>query len=310
MGASRAQGLDPVAILAALGVADVTDTAAITEGEDTAIWRVAHGGQVSALRVMRAEQADAAAREAAAIWAAHAGGIPVAAIERAGTWEGRPAFVLEWLFGYTLASAVMARPWRAYALGRSFGQMQARIHALAAPAPLRAEPDAWLTFIAADEPALAAHLHALEPRTDALLHFDYHPFNVLVGNGRAFDSQRVSIGGARVTGVLDWTNARAGDQRADMAYTATLLNLTRSNFGMSPRREQAARQALLRGWQRGYRTMAGPLPDLAPFYAWAGAFIIRDVAYRLGQPGSMVTPAYLARLRRWTAMWKRRAGIV
>ncbi len=310
MGTSRAQALDPVAILAALGVTDVTDAATITEGQDTAIWRVTHGGQVSALRVMRAEQADTAAREVAAMRAAHGGGIPVAAIERAGTWEGRPAFLLEWLSGYTLASAVMARPWRAYPLGRSFGQMQARIHTLAAPVPLRAEPDAWLTFIAADEPTLVAHLQSLGPRADALLHLDYHPFNVLVGNALTFDPQRTSVSGARVTGVLDWTNARAGDPRADLAYTATLLHLTRGIFGVPPRREQAARHALLRGWQRGYRTVAGPLPDLAPFYAWAGAFIRRDVAHRLGQPGSIVTPAYLDRLSRWSIMWKRRAGIV
>src|SRR5438132_39917 len=42
----------------------------------------------------------------------------------------------------------------------------------------------------------------------ALLHLDYHLLNVMTDR-------------SRVTGVLDWTNARAGDPRADLARTFT-----------------------------------------------------------------------------------------
>ena len=303
--------LDPAAILRALGVTAVTDIAAIDDGADTAMWRVTHGGHLSALRVLRAEQRPTAVREAAAMRAASAGGIPVPMIAREGEWEGRPVFLLEWLSGYTVMAALMTRPWRAGALGLRFGRMQARLHALAAPVALRHDPDGWLRFIEVEETTLVAHLRALPLRTDALLHLDYHPLNVLVGDGQPFDPSRATMYGSHVVGVIDWTNARAGDPRADAAYTATLLHVTQGVFGVPPQRERVMRQAFVRGWRCGYRRQAsaGALTDLAPFYAWAGAFITKDVSHRLGQPGAVVTPAYLARLRRWTDRWKARAGI-
>lgn len=317
--------LDPAAILAHLGVPGVAGIAAITEGADTALWRVAHAGGVSALRVLRAEQAGAAIREAAAMAAATAGGVPAPRIERQGVWRtdggadgrageheagaGRPVFLLEWLFGYTVLAALLARPWRAEAIGRRFGRMQARIHALPAPPALRQQSERWLTAVADSEPALVAHLRALHPRTDALLHLDYHPLNVLLDGGRDFDPLVPVRRYGPVNGVLDWTNARAGDPRADYANTEALLTLTPGFGFLPPRKARAARYALVRGWRRGYRDLAGPLPDLAPFHAWAGASIYRDVAHRLGQPDTYVTPAYLTRLRRWTVHWKRRVGV-
>lgn len=307
-------GLDPAAILAHLGVVGVADIVAITEGADTALWRVRHVGGVSALRVLRAEQTAVAAREAAAMGAAAAGGIPVPRIERFGTWPDvsgaeRPVFLLEWLFGFTVLAALLGRPWRAEAIGRRFGRVQARIHALPAPPALRTIPGRWLSLVETEEPALVARLRALVPRTDALLHLDYHPLNVLLEGGRDFDpAQRIPTCGP-VVGVIDWTNARAGDPRTDYANTAALIATMRGWTGLPPRYERAARHRLLRGWRRGYRDVAGPLRDLAPFHAWAGANIRRDVAHRLGQPGSYVTPAYLDRLQRYTAYWKRRAGV-
>ncbi len=278
------------------------------------MWRVTHAGGVSALRVMEAEQGAAATREAAAMGAAAVGGIPVSRIETQGTWPdangaARPVFLLEWLFGSTVMAALLGRPWRAEALGRRFGRMQARIHALPAPPELRTEPDRWLSLIEAEEPALVAHLRAFAPRTDALLHLDYHPLNVLLESGRDFDPARPIPTSGPVVGVIDWTNARAGDPRADYANTAALIAVMRGWTGLPPRLETAARHRLLRGWQRGYRDVAGPLRDLAPFHAWAGANIHRDVAHRLGQPDSYVTPAFLDRLRRHTVHWKRRAGV-
>lgn len=301
--------LDPVAVLHSLGVTAITDIAALDGGEDTAMWRVVHGGHASALRVMRAEQREAATREAAAMRVAQAAGIPVPGIEHEILWDNRPVFLLEWLTGYTVMASLVSRPWRAEALGVRFGRMQARIHAVSAPQAVSRQPEYWLQFIEVDEPALVVYLRALNPRTDALIHLDYHPFNVLVGNVNAVDSLNTTMYGTHVIGVIDWTNACAGDPRADVAYTATLLQVNRGMSGLRPVQERTARLAFTRGWQRGYQQIAGRLTGLAPFYAWAGAFIAKDVAHRLGQPGSMVTPAYLARLHRWTVHWKDRAGI-
>lgn len=287
--------LDPLPILAALGVTDTTTIAPVVGGQDTMIWRVVHGGHVSALRVMRPEQTVASQREIAAMRAAVAGGVHVPRVEAETHWEGRPALLLEWLSGETLFAALHARPWRAEPLGRVFGRMQARIHALPAPDALRDQADGWITSAGPDERVLQARVRAAlgPPR---LLHLDYHPFNVLVARGG-------------VTGVVDWTNAAAGDPRMDYAFTATILHIYRPFGTLPPRRARSAQRDLICGWQRGYRDVAGALDALSPFYAWAGAAILQDVLPRLGQPGSPFTPAAHARLLRWIARWKRQAGL-
>lgn len=138
--------LDPHAILASFGVPDVTTIEPVSGGQDTAIWRVEHGGEVSALRVFRATQARASQREIAAMRAAAADGIPVPDVRIASVWEGRPAVVLEWCAGRTLFAALGAQPWRVWSFGTMFGRMQARIHQVAAPDALQSDPEAWLDW--------------------------------------------------------------------------------------------------------------------------------------------------------------------
>lgn len=78
----------------------------------------------------------------------------------------------------------------------------------------------------------------------------YHPRNVLTD-------------GRRLTAVLDWTNARLGDPRADVARTFTILRLhPRPPAPAAPLAalEALIMHALLAGWQRGYRQVAGDLP--------------------------------------------------
>ena len=107
--------------------------------------------------------------------------------------------------------------------------------------------------------------------------------------------------GTRVTGVLDWTNARAGDPRADAARTITILRVDVTRRGVSLVLERGVRSLFERGWRHGYAQAAGPLGDLTLFYAWAGAVMGRDLAYKRG-------PRELARIHHWTAIWKERAG--
>jgi aminoglycoside phosphotransferase (APT) family kinase protein len=45
----------------------------------------------------------------------------------------------------------------------------------------------------------------------SVLHMDYHPLNVLVNGGR-------------ISGVIDWVNAEAGDRHLDVATTSTILS--------------------------------------------------------------------------------------
>jgi hypothetical protein len=60
-------------------------------------------------------------------------------------------------------------------------------------------------------------------------------------------------------------------------------------------------------WRRGYEQTAGPIGDLTPFCWWAGAVMEREFAPRVGRPDiPWLTPAYLGRVRRWTAGWRSR----
>ena len=55
----------------------------------------------------------------------------------------------------------------------------------------------------ADQPVDAVRLRQAQGRP-SILHLDYNPYNV-------------AVEGDRISGLLDWTNARIGDPRADLA---------------------------------------------------------------------------------------------
>jgi aminoglycoside phosphotransferase (APT) family kinase protein len=104
--------------------------------------------------------------------------------------------------------------------------------------------------------------------------------------------------------VVDWANARAGDPRADLARTTAILRLAPTSPGLAGRIELVLRRLLEEGWRRGYMLAAGWPRDLAPFHAWAGDAMYRDLAPKLGRPGIPLTQADLDRIRSWTARWR------
>ncbi len=277
--------LDPLAILAALDFAGAARVEFAHGGSDTAIWRVERAGDVFALRVFRQGEEAACERERVVMQAASAAGAPVPAVHTAGSWRGRPALLLTWAPGWPVADELRRRPWRAWRMGVIFGQMQAKIHAIAAPDLLAGRPNAWIDWMGADEPALAQRLRDSYGRRAALLHLDYHPLNVVTD-------------GERITGVLDWRNAEAGEPRADAARTLGILQV---GFpGRSSPRVRFVKWVFQQGWRVGYQRQAGPLREMAPLFAWAGAVMLRDLA-------SKRSPADLARIRRWTEQWLARA---
>ncbi|HEU5100364.1 MAG TPA: phosphotransferase [Roseiflexaceae bacterium] len=282
--------LDPQAILAALGITGAVEATPVSGGFDTAIWRVDHDRQRYALRVFRAEQAETARREIAAMRAALAGGLPVPAIHAAGGWRERPVLLLGWCDGEPLLGRLQRQPWQLWRLGLAFGRTQAAIHAIA-PAPDRALPtDDWIGWAGAEQEALRERLIAVAGRARQLLHLDYHPLNVMTD-------------GRRVTAVLDWANARVGDPRADVARSHTILAID-PHWPRGPH-IGLFRWIVARAWRHGYEQAAGRLGDMALFYAWAGAVMQRDLAPRAGRDG-----VSLDRVRRWTDAWKRRAGLI
>lgn len=285
--------LDPFAILAALGITDVTATMPVSGGQDTAIWRVDCAGGRYALRVFAADEERKCVREVATMRAAEAGGIPVPTVYAEGMWQGRPALLLSWCPGQTLFAALREKPSCVWSLGGQFGRMQARLHAI----PLRETPpytpDQWLNWGGTLDARLRERVQAVARRPLVLCHFDYHPLNVMTD-------------GARITGVLDWPNGLPSDPRADLARTIVLMQFVRPS--LRPH-EEALVRCFLRAWWHGYHRGQGSLGEMAPFYAWAGDVTVRDQEQKIGKPGIALQSADLDPLRRWTDHWKRRAGI-
>lgn len=288
--------LDPLAILRALGCADGTGSVTpVSGGWDTALWRVERGGSSYALRVFRPAQAAVCRREAA-VMRAGLPGVPIPAVRAEGTWQDRPALLIDWCPGQTLLAAIRAAPWRLRPLAAAFGRAQAALHAAPAPDTLRAEGRSWIDWQGRADEALAARLRAAATEPERILHFDFHPLNVMVEAGI-------------VTGILDWANVHTGDPRADLARTVTILRLAPAEPGTPPLLQTILARVLERHWRRGYRAVAGPIGGMAPFYAWAGAAMVKDLAPQLGRPGNWLQPHHLEPIRRWTAHWHQRAGI-
>lgn len=288
--------LDPHSLLAALGRGRAARVEPVRGGWDTTIWRVELDGAAYALRLFRAEQRAAAAYEALAMRTAAAAGLPVPRVEAEGTWGDRPVVLIGWCPGRTLADEVAARPWRVWQLGLASGATQARIHRIPVPEPLRTDSRPWIEWAGPEQTALHDLLQAIaEP--DRLLHLDYHPLNVLT-DGRG------------VTGVIDWVNARVGDPRADLARTIAIIRLAPPPPGLLGPGVAALRRLLELAWRRGYAAIAGPPRAMAPFFAWAGAVMLRDLSPKLGRPGVPLAEADLHRIRTWTHNWRLRAGLV
>jgi hypothetical protein len=62
------------------------------------------------------------------------------------------------------------------------------------------------------------------------------------------------------------------------------------------------------GWAAGYREEAGPLPNLAPFIAWAAMLLQRDLGPKIDTSGFWIGRADLERVEEHERRWVQRAG--
>lgn len=286
--------LNPLEILKTLGIADPTQVTPVQGGSDTAIWQVEDENGTYALRLFRREQGETYQRELAAMRLAQQAKLPVPTVHASAFWQERPVMLLAWCAGSTVTQLLLQQPWRIWPLGRAFGRMQARIHAVSVDAQGSDLAENWIAWSGAEDAALANRLRSLAPTQPALLHLDYHPLNVLAN-------------GNEITAVLDWANAQAGDPRADVARTYTILRVEPYNLGQPAWLIGTVRRLLAWSWLRGYEEVAGPLRDMAPFYAWAGAVMQREVARGVADPNSWWQPEHLAQVRAWTEGWRQRS---
>ena len=287
--------LDPHAILKILGVQTIHAIAPVAGGADTAIWRVEHDQITSALRVFRASQAATYLREVRAMELAAQQGIPVPRVRAQAHWHDRPTLLLSWCAGQPLAATLQRQPWRLLRQGRAFGRMQARIHQITVPAPTDVLAADWISWHNTVDAGLAAQLRERAGHTPQLLHLDYHPLNVLMGD-------------RDVTAVLDWANARAGDPRADVARTYAILAVMPHQAAREPLPYRVARRLLAHTWMSGYRAVAGELKDMPLFFAWAGAVMVADLAQRITEPNSWWLNKHMQLVERWTYQSRKRSA--
>ena len=286
--------INPAEALTSLGISDSLTLQPIRGGADAAIWRVEHGGESYALRVLRLDQHDQAQREIAAMEAMRASDVPVPRVVTHAIWQDRPVLLIGWVTGRPLIELLLesaSDTARIGALGREFGRTQAAIHGVSCPIGSEGVFPPWERWFSLS-PDLTESLARTSRRPSALLHLDYHPLNVLV------DDERIS-------GVLDWANTRSGDPRADLARTRSIIQLSPSADRLEEAVQRELRSTFEDGWRQGYEEIAGPMGELAPFCWWAGEIMERDLLPRLGQPDlPWLNDDWLARVRQWTAIWR------
>jgi aminoglycoside phosphotransferase (APT) family kinase protein len=177
-------------------------------------------GDGRVVRLLRDPAASEPARvEAEAMAAARAAGAPAPAVHGVVEIDGRPGIVVDRIDGPDLLMTVARRPWTVGAVGRTLGDVHARLHAVAAPPGLPEIADVVRNRLrTADTASAELAAFALErldtlPGGDRLLHGDLHPANILVGPEGPL--------------AIDWIRAGRGDPAADVAWTRLLLRLAR-----------------------------------------------------------------------------------
>ena len=102
--------LDPNAILQTLGLTDVIAVTPVQGGSDATIWRVECIDEIYALRVFGKGQHSDYEREQQVMQETRAAGLPIPQVHAVGIWHDRPALLLSWLPGRTVADEVRTRP--------------------------------------------------------------------------------------------------------------------------------------------------------------------------------------------------------
>lgn len=192
----------------------------IAEGRQAEVYRRPDGKVVKLMR--SADDHPWVEREAAAIRAVEAQGIPVPRLHETLEVDGRPGLAMDPIEGDDLFALVGARPWLLRPLARRMGALHAQLHELAAPGALPSAHDVLGGHI--DEADLSpgqrgrAHdeLAAL-PDGDRLCHGDMHFGNLL--------------GDPRRPVVIDWGAATAGSVTSDVAITVLMHRLARPGPG-------------------------------------------------------------------------------
>lgn len=242
------------------------------------VWRVDCGDRSFAVRIFRPGEDESTRHEQSVMAVARSAGLPVAAVRATSRLETRPVLLLDWCAGRVLDDELHARPWAARRLGEIFGEQQARLHRAET---VQTQTQDWVDFFGLVDATMRDRLERAQTRS-SLIHLDYYPANLTCEAGA-------------ISGILDWTNARVGDARADLARTWTILRLVFRSGRRHPLR-RLAEDMFARGWWRGYVRIAGPQDEMPLFLAWAVSGLLRMKMHRETVAGDRSELVALARL--------------
>jgi aminoglycoside phosphotransferase (APT) family kinase protein len=200
------------------------------------------------IKVARPSTTDSLDREAAAMRAAIAIGMPVPAVHELVQVGDRRALVMSRVHGVDMLTELGRRPWMILRAGGKLGRLHALLHETPAPRELPSAKEVLEGRIVE-----SAHVSATVrqrvlpilrelPDGDRLCHFDFQPANVIV-NGP-------------VMTVIDWPGACRGDPLADVAATLIALRGGKTPPGTPLITRLSAplgRKLLLGGYLRAYR---------------------------------------------------------
>lgn len=279
----------------ASGKIEIVDLASIADGWECEVYRfglVSNGGARREELILRIYQGTDAALKAAAEFAIldemHGAGYPVPrarALVTDSSPLGKPFVLMERIEGPVLGPLLRLPTGGLDVEGfRRFAGLLARLHALdwrevAARNrffPIRGGLDRWLAWARAlissfgvtdyDEAFgwLERRASRVAPSDLAIVHQDFHPWNVLV----------------RPSGylvVIDWTQADVLDPRLDLAWTTLLLT---SSFGSrEPTSEETSARELVLA---EYQAIAGPISDFEVFEVAAALKRLASITLALG----------------------------
>lgn len=213
------------------------------------------------IKVARDGAGGSLEREAAAMRAAHAAGMPVPAAQELLEIDGRRALIMGRAPGIDMLTGFARRPWTLLRAGSKIGRLHARLHETVAPESLPTVREVVERRVGnAPQIPTAARAQVMAtlgelPDGDRLCHFDFHPANVITD-------------GKTMT-VIDWPAACRGDPLADVAATMIVLRGGKTAPGTPLITRLVAplgRKLLLGGYVRGYRS-ARPF-DRERFERW------------------------------------------
>ncbi len=219
-------------------------------------------GEADVLRLLRpGVPPELIEREATAMRAAAAAGLPVPAVGEIVEVDGRRGLVMERVDGPDLFALAGRRPWKILDVAHTTGALHARLHEVVAPAEAPALRETirgrLLTspFVPAEARDIGLeHLERL-PDGDRICHGDFHPGNILAAGSRM--------------AIIDWGSATRGDPAADFAWTMVLGRAAVRPPGMSGTAWAlftAGRKILVPQMERTYRKRT--TADLANLERW------------------------------------------